>query len=346
MGADARNLIGASLKNDWVIDRTHPSYSGSTGGSHSLCYVAKKTTGEEAFVKILDTSSDRTKEDSLSDLQLRIDVFQYERQIISKCKDLHMNGVIRGIDYGELNLDTESNPLYYLILELAESDLRKQTEINKRFDLAFQARTLQRTAVGLKQLHWVGIAHQDLKPSNILVFGNSKTKLGDLGNARDKGSPRPGDDDIIAGDPTYAPPEQLYGYTPTNWTERRIAADLYHLGCLAVFLLTGVGATTIIKGHLRPEHQWTDWTGSYEDVLPFLREATDAVIEETSECIPSEHRDKLISCIRYLLEPEPKLRNHPRNRAGHGGVYGLERFISDFNLIAKKAEMSLKESIQ
>jgi hypothetical protein len=70
MSTGARNLIGEPLKNNWVIGRPHPSYSGSTGGSHSLCYIAKKATDEEAFVKILDTSVDRTKEDSLSDLKL------------------------------------------------------------------------------------------------------------------------------------------------------------------------------------------------------------------------------------------------------------------------------------
>jgi serine/threonine protein kinase len=346
MKVDASVLIGKNLKNNWVIDRPHLSYSGATGGTHSLCYIAKNDVGDEAFIKILDTSINRKKKDRLSDLKLRVDVFQYERELIAKCKDLHMNGVIRGIDYGELDIDKKNDPLFYLILELADSDLREQTEINKRLDLAFQMRTLHRTAVGLKQLHWAGIAHQDIKPSNILTFKSGETKLGDLGHAWDKSAPRPGEDEIIAGDHTYAPLEQLYGYRPTNWAERRLAADLYHLGCLAVFLLTGVSATTCIKGHLIPEHQWDNWTGTYEDVLPFVREATEAVIEETSECIPDEHREELIGCIRHLLEPEPILRNHPRNREGLGGLYGLERFISRFDLIAKKAEFSLKKALQ
>jgi len=118
-------------------------------------------------------------------------VFQYERELISKCKELRMNGVIRGIDYGELDIDEKNNPLFYLILELADSDLRKQTEINNRLDLAFLMRTLHCTAVGLKQLHWAGIAHQGIKPSNILVFDNGESKISDLGHAWAKGAPRP-----------------------------------------------------------------------------------------------------------------------------------------------------------
>lgn len=347
MDTDARDLIGKSLKNNWVIDRPHLSYSGATGGTHCQCYVAKNDIGDEAFVKILNTSIDRENDDPLADLKIRIDKFQYERELIDKCKDLRMNRVVRGIDYGKLDIDKNNNPLFYLILELADSDLRKQTEIYKRFDLAFQMRTLHHTAVGLKQLHWAGIAHQDVKPSNVLVCDNGETKLSDLGHAWDKGMPRPGEDKIIAGDPTYAPPEQLYSYAPTNWAERRLAADLYHLGCLAVFLLTGVSATTELKGHLIPEHQWTNWSGTYEDVLPFIREATDAVLEDVGNIIPVvTHREKLINCIRYLLEPEPSLRHHPRNRDRSGDLYGLERFVSEFDLMATKAELSLRKALQ
>lgn len=52
-------------------------------------------------------------------------------------------------------------------------------------------------------LHGLDIAHQDLKPSNVLP---------------------------IAGDPTYAPPELLYNYVPADWNVRRYACDVYLLG--------------------------------------------------------------------------------------------------------------------
>ena len=64
-----------------------------------------------------------------------------------------MSGIVRPIGFGSLNLDTLQNPVWYLILELADSDLRKQTDLHERFDLAFQIRVLHRTAKGLKQLH-------------------------------------------------------------------------------------------------------------------------------------------------------------------------------------------------
>jgi len=152
-------LIGKELNDGWVIDRSHPSYSGATGGEHSLCYVARRREDSEAFVKLLDTSINPAgKPDPLSDLQLRIEVFQYERRLVEKCQDHHMSGIVRAIDFGDLLIDELQNPVYYLILELANSDLRKQTELDQRFDLAFQMRVLHRTATGLKQLHAADIA--------------------------------------------------------------------------------------------------------------------------------------------------------------------------------------------
>lgn len=344
-------LIGQSLNDGWVIDRHQTPYDGATGARHSLCYIALrdiagKDEKEEAFVKALDPSIDPNKADPLPDLKYKVDVFLYERDLVEKCQIHHMSKIVRAIDHGQLSVNGYQNPVFYILFELADSDLRKQTEIDQRFDLAFQFRVLQRTATGLQQLHAAHISHQDLKPSNVLVFKNDDTKLADLGHARDKTKPRPGVDNPIAGDPTYAPPEQIYGFKPDNWAVRRLAGDLYHLGSLVVYLLTGVGATTGIQNHLKPEHQCGNWSGTnYDEILPYLRDATDAIIEEAIESVPQEFKERLASLLVILLEPDPLLRNHPRNRAGSGALYGLERFVSGFNLLAKKAEHSLKEAL-
>lgn len=43
---------------------------------------------------------------------------------MEKCQEHHMSGVVRAIDFGDLVIDEFQNPVYYLILELANSDLR------------------------------------------------------------------------------------------------------------------------------------------------------------------------------------------------------------------------------
>ena len=74
------------------------------------------------------------------------------------------------------------------------------------------SRSLHHIAVGLQQIHGQGIAHQDLKPSNVLVFNGNNSKIGDFGRSAYKGHIPPHENNNVAGDLTYAPPELLYGY--------------------------------------------------------------------------------------------------------------------------------------
>ncbi|GMQ84083.1 MAG: hypothetical protein BMS9Abin06_0838 [Gammaproteobacteria bacterium] len=189
------------------------------------------------------------------------------------------------------------------------------------------------------------IALQDLKPSNVLIFPGDKTKLGDLGHAHERGTPHPGPVRPIAADPTYAPPEQLYGHIPEDWGARRLSADLYQLGSLAVFLFTGVGITSLLSGHLRPEHHWDVWMGDYQDVLPYLREAMDATLDEFATETESTVTEEIVQLVRYLSDPEPSRRGHPRNLAGNGSAHGLQRFENRFDVLATRAEFELRKRI-
>ena len=66
-------------------------------------------------------------------------------------------------------------------------------------------------AVGLKQLHGIKISHQDLKPSNVLLYNEGfVSKIGDLGRSLCADIDAPHDNGInFPGDFTYAPPEYL-----------------------------------------------------------------------------------------------------------------------------------------
>lgn len=203
------SLLGQQLEGGWVVTKIRASLPEASGACHSLGLVARHPDGREAFMKVLDTTVDREKSDPLLDLKLRIDVFACERQLVEKCLTQGMSRVVRAIGFGELDPEGAANPVYYLLFELADCDLREQADLNRRFDVAFRLRVLHKSAVGLQQLHWAQIAHQDVKPSNVLVFSGEETKLGDLGHAHDRSAPRPGKDRRIAADPTYAPPEQL-----------------------------------------------------------------------------------------------------------------------------------------
>ena len=88
-------------------------------------------------------------------------------------------------------------------------------DISETTDVAWCFKSLKDIAIGLRNLHNVGISHQDLKPSNILVF-NTESKISDLGRSMCENLNGPYNDWIFSGDQTYAPWEVFYGYM---WTE-------------------------------------------------------------------------------------------------------------------------------
>ena len=65
------------------------------------------------------------------------------------------------------------------------------------------------------------------------------------------------------------------------------------------------------------------------------------VVDSVKAQIPQEVRPDMLLSIRELCEPDPVLRGHPLNRLGHGDQFSLERYISRFDLLARRAELGL-----
>ena len=229
----------------------------------------------------------------------------------------------------------------YLVFELAECDVRSYLSFAERLETAWTLRTLHQLAVGLEQLHRIQIAHQDLKPSNVLLFDRALAKIADLGCASLKGAAGPRDQLMCAGDRTYAPPELLYGGGVSDWTTRRFGCDAYLLGSMAVFFFTGLSMTAIVQSRLPEAQRWFNWSGSFEEVLPYLTHAHHEVNQQIKKEMPSSISGELTRIVEQLCEPNPDLRGHPLGRRPHGNKYSLERYVSWFNLLARKAELSL-----
>jgi hypothetical protein len=83
--------------------------------------------------------------------------------------------------------------------------------------------------------------------------------------------------------------------------------------------------------------------GSYQDVLPYVREAWNAVLEEFARTVEEADRNELVTLVRYLTEPDPLRRGHPQDLSGNGAPYGLQRFISRFNFLASRAEAEFRK---
>ena len=199
---------------------------------------------------------------------------------------------------------------------------------------------MHHVATGLEQLHNIEIAHQDLKPSNVLLFPQDVTKIGDLGRATSRGQDGPHDELKVAGDKGYAPPELLYGQVSADWTKRRLGCDAYLFGSMVVFFFAQAAMTPLIETYLPPDYHCLNWQGPFKEVLPYIREAFGRAVTAFSSAVPSVVRNELTVAVRQLCEPDPERRGHPLNRSGHQNQYSLIRYISLFDLLAKKAEMA------
>lgn len=337
MTSPARQLAGLELDGGWRVVGAVEFDDDHTGGYFSQAYIVETSSGRPAFLKALDYEWALEADDPARALQALTEGFNFERDLLVRCNGF--DRVVRAITDGKVLISGQV--VQYLILELAKGDVRSQVDLSKRFDLAFTLRALHHVATGLSQLHGAGIAHQDLKPSNVLVFDNKISKVADLGRASSKGYVPPHEDLDVPGDQTYAPPELLYHSIDSDWSRRRLGCDAYLLGSMVVFFFSGLGMTVRLRRELHDAHAWQNWTGTYVEVLPYVRDAFARVVESFEAEIPIEVRGDMLDVVRELCEPDPALRGHPLNRARSGNQYSLERYISKFNLLATRAESGL-----
>jgi serine/threonine protein kinase len=344
----AEMLEGLNLQGNWtVVEKVNPG-ANATGGCFSTGYIIQGTDGRKAFLKALDYSRALRSPDPARALQALTEAYNFERDVLRKCKDRRLDRVVLALDDGVLTAP-DGGKVQYLILELAEGDVRSHPDFINGFDLALVLRALHHAATGLKQLHGQGIAHQDLKPSNVLVFPERSWKLTDLGRSALKGSTPPHHDYTCPGDRSYAPPEQLYGQVDLEWNRRRYGSDAYLLGSMVVYFFAGVGTTQLIHTELDPSHSWLQWSGTYGDVLPYVRDAFGRVVdrfEQITQSLPDQVRPELVASVRELCEPDPFLRGHHLTRLTQGNPYALDRYVSRFNLLASRAENMLKKAAQ
>lgn len=345
----AARLEGLSLDSGWRIVKRVKDQPGKTGGCFSCSYIVEKD-GRRAFLKALDYSeAEKISRESGIDiptaLQLLTQAYNFERNLLQDCKQRRMDRVVVALEDGSIRVDEGVfGTVNYLIFEPADGDVRRYLAIAQKVELAWILRCLHHLTTGVYQLHSANVAHQDLKPSNVLVFDRTVSKVADLGSASVKGAPCPRDRFKFAGDGTYAPPELLYGSIDPEWNRRRQACDLYHVGSMAVFFFCGLGMTAMILKHVPEANRHEVWGGTYTQVLPEVREAFGSALREFEGNVPGTRlRTALREAVSQLCDPDPLLRGHPSNRVGAANRYSLERYVALFNLLAQRAEIGILE---
>jgi len=274
----AHQLTGLSLPDDWTVTAAVQSSAAATGGCFSVGYHVEKPDGTTGFLKALDFSRALRSPDPPSALKPLVDAFEHERNLLRICRENRMSKIATAITHGTVDVPGGGllSRVSYLIFERADRDARAHLALAAQFDAAWRLRSLHHVATALRQLHGQHIAHQDLKPSNVLVFGPT-TKVADLGRASQLGITAPHDATVFAGDPQYTPIEACYGQVDPDWRRRRLGTDLYLFGSLIHFFFTQISMTSALGLALDPSHHPRNWGDSWTAVLPYVRNAFDRV---------------------------------------------------------------------
>ena len=336
----AEQLKGMTLCDGWTVEEAAARKPNATGGHFSTGYLVRAKDGRRGFLKALDYTRAFDADDTAEVLQSMTRAYLFEKELCEKCA--HLSKVARAIGSGAITPENAGKfgKVEYLIFELADQDIRSHLDAQDTLDLIFVLKTLHNVATGLSQLHQAQIAHQDLKPSNVLVYGGGGiAKICDLGRAWDRNVPSPHDSCAIAGDRGYAPIESLYGEIPVDQLTRRFGVDLYHLGSLIVFLFTRINANAWLIESLPPNHRPFVWGGTYAEILPTLQSAFSVLLEGVGGEMHESVRCHLLLAISKLCDPDPKRRGHPAQTGA--GRFSLQQYVSLFDRLAYKAQIAL-----
>lgn len=340
-------LAGIRLKDRWDVLELDGLRDGESGRNFSACYIVEDSQqpGRRMFMKAIDLYRIMgDSENVIEALHPYIEIFRFEQRLLEECRG--QDRVVTAVDSGQYTPKGERIPIPYLIFELAEGDMNRHLASGRTITFAWKMRSLQQIATGVRQLHRKRIAHQDIKPSNAVVFSDA-SKVADLGQASWQGVQGPWDDFMFPGDRGYAPPEFRYGYIRPEFERRRFGADVYMLGALGVYMFSGLHLNVLVEQELPAEYRPEVWKGSYQGVLPYYREAFYRVLERVRTQLPDDEIGReLLHLFTWLCEPNPMQRGYVKFGQTQPTEYSLERLVTRLDHLVGQAEINARRAAQ
>ena len=126
----------------------------------------------------------------------------------------------------------ESTSTPYLVMELVEGQSLEKVLTSGSVPFATACAWAAQVATALHAAHRHNVIHGDIKPANILITTEQRTKLTDFGMAR-LASHDTGDTSLL-GTPAYWCPEQIMG------RPQDARSDIFSLGVVLYEMLTGI----------------------------------------------------------------------------------------------------------
>jgi serine/threonine-protein kinase len=177
--------------------------------------------------------------DSPAVAEVVVDRFYREAEAVAALRSPH---TVALYDFGV----AADGTLYYVMELLDGIDLQRMVRHFGPLPPPRVVHILRQVCDSLGEAHARGLIHRDVKPSNIILCQMGITadfaKVLDFGLVRREAQQDPGVSEVLGqpGTPSYMAPESVVGSGPVD---RR--ADLYALGCVAYWLLTG---KTVFEG--------------------------------------------------------------------------------------------------
>ncbi len=209
-----------------------------TGGMAHVYHARDLHLQREVAIKVL-------REDLISDPAFHARFLQEARA----AANLSHPNIVTIHDFG---IDGTS---YFLVMELGlGTDLKTLIRRQGALPIVEALGILLQACAGVGYAHRAGLVHCDLKPQNILVAPDGRTKIADFGIARALSTIDPTESsDLVWGSPQYFAPEQAAGGPPSP------ASDVYSLGVILYESLTGrlpftsTDSDALADSHLRAD---------------------------------------------------------------------------------------------
>ena len=140
--------------------------------------------------------------------------------------------VVAVLDHGA----TEDGTLYMVLAFVETGDLKELVEASGALPEALALAFVHQVADALDEAHRRRLIHRDIKPANIFASPEGVCQLADFGIARSTDTQRTQltMEGTLVGSPAYMSPEQVMAEKDLD-----IRSDLYALGCVLFYCLTG-----------------------------------------------------------------------------------------------------------
>lgn len=157
---------------DWEVGSDYECVKILGQGSYgAVCSAIHKPTGKKVAIKRMDGV-----------FEDEVDCKRILREI-NLLRKLEHPYVIRIIDVLEPK-SPETFDTIYVVLELAESDLKKVIKSAIHLQIKHIQTVVYNLLCAVKYLHSANVLHRDLKPANVLVNEDCSVKICDFGLAR------------------------------------------------------------------------------------------------------------------------------------------------------------------